>query len=81
MQTTFKNSKPDVSCIYVNYRSAKFLERSLESLFQYEQDTSYEVIIVNNDQNEQGELETIKKNSVRILFHHFIILALEPRPM
>lgn len=73
MQTTSENSKPEISCIYVNYRSAKYLERSLESLFLSEKETPFEVIIVNNDQNEKKKIEELgEKYQARILeaFHN-----------
>lgn len=53
MQTILKNSKVDISCIYVNYHSVQFLENSLKSLFEWEKDNSYEVIIVNSDASEE----------------------------
>lgn len=53
MPTTFENSKRGISCIYVNYASARLLERSLESMLLYEKTTPFEVIIVNNDETEK----------------------------
>lgn len=68
MQITSENSKMDISCIYVNYRSTHFLEQSLESLFQFERDTFYEVIVVNNDHNEQQEIENLQsKFNIRVI--------------
>lgn len=46
--------KPIISLIFVNYRSAEFLKKALESLFLWEQEgrEEVEIVIVNNDQNE-----------------------------
>lgn len=51
----------DFSCIYVNYNSAAWLEKSLETLFRTETDprTSYEVIVVNNDRREEASLQAL----------------------
>lgn len=73
MPTIFENSKPEISCIYVNYRSARLLESSLASLFRHESDTPFEVIIVNNDQNEQEAIIPIaQKYNATVLeaFHN-----------
>lgn len=68
MQTTSKTSKPEITCIYVNYHSVTLLERSLESLAGFESDTLYEVIIVNNDQQEEAEIRRIgEKFSATVL--------------
>ena len=50
---------PDISLIFVNYRSAKYLGDALKSLFLYEKNTSLEVIIINNDPSETELLKTL----------------------
>ena len=59
MPTTSENSKPEITCIYVNYRSAELLSRSLQSLFRYEPQIPFEVIIVNNDQSEEEAIRAL----------------------
>lgn len=61
MPTTFVNSKPEISCIYVNYRSAEFLLDSLQSLFLHETTVPFEVIVVNNDEQEKNTLEALQQ--------------------
>ncbi len=61
MPTTSKNSNPVISCIYVNYRSAPFLEHSLSTLFAFEKNSNFEVIVVNNDQQESGHVEQLQE--------------------
>lgn len=73
MLTTSENSKPAISCIYVNYHSEGFLERSLESLVQYEIQVPFEVIIVNNDETEKTEVAVLgKKYGAKVVenFHN-----------
>lgn len=73
MLTTSENSNPKISCIYINYRSAQFLERSLRGLFQNERSVPFEVIVVNNDKGEKELIEALqKKYPIRIFeaFHN-----------
>lgn len=56
------NTNPQVSLIFVNYRSAWYLKKALESLFSFEKEKYFfEVIIVNNDSTEQSTLEELKQ--------------------
>lgn len=61
MQITSKNSKPAISCIFVNYHSASFLRASLESLSASEEGIDYEIILVNNDKEEAKEIQSLQK--------------------
>lgn len=61
MPTTIENFKPEISCIYVNYRSASLLESSLRSLLEHETRVPFEVIVVNNDRNEKKEIDELCK--------------------
>ncbi len=53
--------KPIISLIFVNYNSAQFLKKALESLFLQEQEdmSEVEVVIVNNDSNESEIIQQI----------------------
>jgi GT2 family glycosyltransferase len=61
MPITIENFKPEISCIYVNYRSASLLESSLRSLLEHETRVPFEVIVVNNDRNEKKEIDGLCK--------------------
>ncbi len=58
---------PKISCIFVNYRSSQLLRASLKSLFLYEKEAFFEVIIVNNDRDEASALELMKSEFPQIL--------------
>lgn len=56
------NVSPNISIIFVNYRSAVYLQKALMSLFHFEQDTDFfEVIVVNNDPTENTVLRALQK--------------------
>ncbi|MFZ2187269.1 MAG: glycosyltransferase family 2 protein [Candidatus Moraniibacteriota bacterium] len=60
MNTFPMNTKPDISLIFVNYRSVRYLAKALESLFSFEKETGlFEVIVVNNDVSEGSSLEAL----------------------
>ncbi len=61
MPTTIENFKPEISCIYVNYRSSSLLESSLRSLLEHETSVPFEIIVVNNDRNEKKEIDELCK--------------------
>lgn len=48
-----------ISIIIVNYRSESYLDRCLQSIFSYSKKGDYEIVVVNNDQDET--LQDIKK--------------------
>lgn len=50
----------DVSVIYVNYKTGKFILDSIESLKKHTRDISYEIIVVDNH-SEDGSAEQIRK--------------------
>lgn len=59
----FMNSQPKISLIFVNYRSARYLEEALKSLFSFEKETDlFEVIVVNNDNAEREVLLELNKS-------------------
>lgn len=53
--------KPDISFIFVNFRSAELLQRSLSSVYQMarQQEVSSEYIIVNNDVTEHVAVDSL----------------------
>ena len=53
--------KPEISLVFVNYRSAAYLEDALKSLFLHEKGSFFEVVIVNNDGEESEALEKLKQ--------------------
>lgn len=55
------DTEPKISLIFVNYHSAKLLEKALESLYSYEKEKAlFEVIVVNNDISETREIQVLK---------------------
>ena len=52
---------PAISLIFVNYRSARYLEKALRSLFRAENQGTFEVIIVNNDASESKTLHSFQR--------------------
>lgn len=70
-KSNYKNDKFDVSVIIVNWNAGKYLQQTIETLFKFNKDISYETIIVDNfsDKNEESCLyldEAIKYNNVTI---------------
>lgn len=64
MQTMNGSLEPTFSLVFINYQSAKYLERSLESLYREESaEASFEVIVVNNDPSESGKLRSLQGKS------------------
>ncbi|OGI15114.1 MAG: hypothetical protein A2878_00890 [Candidatus Moranbacteria bacterium RIFCSPHIGHO2_01_FULL_54_31] len=62
MNTFSQSADPRISLIFVNYQSAKFLNKALDSLFSLEQaGVSFEVIIVNNDASESVALQALRQ--------------------
>ena len=56
------DNNPRVSLIFVNYHSAQYLERALESLFLYEHEREFfEVIVVNNDVAESQAIQVMQQ--------------------
>jgi hypothetical protein len=60
MMISSEKIRPDISLIFVNYRSAGCLERALRSLLSFEGDAP-EIIIVNNDKEESAALGELQK--------------------
>ena len=56
-----EKNTPLFSIIYVNYNSVTYLERSLQSLFEKEKKSLFEVIIINNDIRESEALRHLAK--------------------
>ncbi len=54
-----QKTHPLFSIVYVNYNSAAYLEKSLESLFAFETPALFEIIIVNNDIRENERVAQI----------------------
>ncbi|MCD6149363.1 glycosyltransferase, partial [bacterium] len=52
--------KTNLSFIIVNYRSERYLKKCVASLFDKIKDVNFEIIIVNNDENNLIELENAK---------------------
>lgn len=62
MMTSNAEQKPPVSLILVNYRSASYLARALESLQSIEKaDIPAQIIVVNNDAGESGVLRGLQE--------------------
>lgn len=56
------SANPDISLVFVNYRSARYLSSALESLFSFERETAlFEVIVVNNDASESADLCELRR--------------------
>ena len=53
-----------VSIIIVTYNSAKYIERLLESIFKFNKDKAFEVIVVDNNSTD-GTLEIIQNSKVK----------------
>lgn len=62
MTTSLHPEKRPISLIFVNFRSARYLEQALHSLYRYEEREDFEVIVVNNDQEESSLLEYLQKS-------------------
>lgn len=58
----------DVSFIIINYRSREFLGHCVESIFKHAQSFSFEIIIVNND--EQPLEKILYSDNVKIIEHN-----------
>jgi len=54
------SDKTKLSFIIVNYRSKRYLKKCVVSLFNKIKDVNFEIIIVNNDENDLIELENAK---------------------
>lgn len=54
-------TSPEFSLIFVNYRSARYLSMALRSLFASEIGSSFEVIVVNNDSQEERILTSLQR--------------------
>lgn len=55
------NVSPKISLIFVNYRSAQYLQRALASLLAFEREGDlFEIIVVNNDVEESAALRELK---------------------
>ncbi len=70
-KSNYTNEKFDVSVIIVNWNSGKYLQQTIETLFNFNKDIFYETIIVDNfsDKNEESYLyldEVIKYDNVTI---------------
>lgn len=60
---------PIISLVFVNYRSARYLQAALESLFSFEKDLSiFEIVIVNNDPSESVVLQALRRE------HPFLLI-------
>lgn len=46
----------DISFIIINYRSREFLGRCIESIFKYAKPSSFEIIVINNDEQPLAKL-------------------------
>ena len=56
------NASPCISLVFVNYRSAQYLEAALQSLFSFEREADFfEVIVVNNDVSEGPTLQKLRQ--------------------
>lgn len=55
------SSNPTITLIFVNFRSARYLEKALQSLYQNEEAESFEVVVINNDPDEKELLEYLKR--------------------
>ncbi len=51
----------DLSVVIVNYNAEKPLEKCLQSIFRFQKDLAFEVILIDNH-SEEGSLEMIKQN-------------------
>ncbi len=60
----------DLSCIIVNYRQSESLEGCLDSIYQSIQEIDFEVIIIENSEEDLG-LQSLKENypQVQIIYN------------
>lgn len=58
----------DISFIIINYRSKEFLECCIKSIFKHAQYFSFEIIVVNNDENRLEKISDL--DNVKIIEHN-----------
>lgn len=62
MKNSIMETHPQITLIVVNYRSAEYLAKALESLFSFEEERAFfEVIVVNNDPKESSALVILQQ--------------------